>query len=201
MEFNEKLQQLRKQRNLTQEELARILFVSRTAVSKWESGRGYPSIDSLKAIADHFEITVDQLLSGEELLTIARKDSKHRRSQLLDLVFGLLDCGHILLLLLPLFGQKTADGIQAVSLLSLTEIASYLKIGYWSAVVSMTLWGILTLALQNCSHHLWINSKRKLSLLLNILGTILFVISLQPYGATLLFLFLAVKVLLLIKTQ
>ena len=47
MEFHEKLQELRKQKNLTQEELSEILFVSRTAISKWESGRGYPSIDSL----------------------------------------------------------------------------------------------------------------------------------------------------------
>ena len=66
MEFHEKLQELRKSRNLTQEELAEALFVSRTAISKWESGRGYPSIDSLKEIAKFFCVTVDQLLSGEE---------------------------------------------------------------------------------------------------------------------------------------
>ena len=46
MEFHEKLQELRKQKNLTQEELSEILFVSRTAISKWESGRGYPSFAS-----------------------------------------------------------------------------------------------------------------------------------------------------------
>ena len=51
LEFHEKLQELRKSRNLTQEELAEELYVSKTAISKWESGRGYPSIDSLKAIA------------------------------------------------------------------------------------------------------------------------------------------------------
>ena len=50
MEFNEKLQELRKKKGLTQEELADILFVSRTAVSKWESGRGYPNIESLRDI-------------------------------------------------------------------------------------------------------------------------------------------------------
>ena len=47
MEFNEKLQKLRTNENLTQEELAEKLYVSRAAISKWESGRGYPSIDSL----------------------------------------------------------------------------------------------------------------------------------------------------------
>ena len=56
MEFNEKLQELRKSRSLTQEELAEALFVSRTAVSKWESGRGYPSIDSLKEISRFFPL-------------------------------------------------------------------------------------------------------------------------------------------------
>ena len=59
MEFNEKLQELRKNKGLTQEELAEALYVSRTAISKWESGRGYPSIDSLKEIAKYFLINED----------------------------------------------------------------------------------------------------------------------------------------------
>ncbi len=58
MEFNEKLQELRKQKGLTQEELAKVLYVSRTAISKWESGRGYPNIDSLKAISKKKSIFV-----------------------------------------------------------------------------------------------------------------------------------------------
>ena len=64
MEFHEKLQELRKARGLTQEELAEALYVSRAAVSKWESGRGYPGIDSLKAISKYFSITIDELLSA-----------------------------------------------------------------------------------------------------------------------------------------
>ena len=74
MEFNEKLQELRKSRGLTQEELAEALYVSRTAVSKWEAGRGYPSIDSLKEISNYYSVTIDELLSTDKLLSIAEKE-------------------------------------------------------------------------------------------------------------------------------
>ena len=134
MEFNEKLQALRKQKGLTQEELAEKLYISRTAVSKWESGRGYPNIDSLKAISKLFEITIDELLSGDELLNIAEEDTKLKERALRDLIFGLLDCSMALLLFLPLFGQK-ADGVfRAVSLLALSDIQPYLKTVYISFV-------------------------------------------------------------------
>ena len=68
VEFHEKIQELRKKKGLTQEELAEALFVSRTAVSKWESGRGYPNIDSLKEISMFFSVSIDELLSSEKLL-------------------------------------------------------------------------------------------------------------------------------------
>ena len=71
MEFHEKLQQLRKQHNFTQEQLAQQLFVSRTAVSKWESGRGYPNLESLKCLSKLFSLSVDELLSNDELLELA----------------------------------------------------------------------------------------------------------------------------------
>lgn len=101
MEFHQKLQELRKQKGLTQEELAAALYVSRTAVSKWESGRGYPNIDSLKAIAAFFGVTVDTLLSGDQLLNIAEADNNKDRTRLTDLVFGLLDLSSLVFLFLP----------------------------------------------------------------------------------------------------
>ena len=71
MEFNEKLQELRKSRSMTQEELAEALFVSRTAISKWEQGRGYPSLDSLKEISKFFSVSVDDLVCSEEIISAA----------------------------------------------------------------------------------------------------------------------------------
>jgi transcriptional regulator with XRE-family HTH domain len=201
MEFNEKLQELRKQKCLTQEELAEVLFVSRTAVSKWESGRGYPNIDSLKAISEFFGVTVDELLSGDELLTLSEEDNKQKEKRFRDLVFGLLDIGVTMLVFLPFFGQKAEDTVQGVSLLLLTDIAQYLKIGYYFVVGGIVLIGVLTLALQNCEQDFWVRNKSKISLLLNMVGVFLFIISQQPYAATFLLVFLIIKALMLIKRQ
>ena len=73
MEFNEKLQELRKSRSMTQEELAEALFVSRTAISKWEQGRGYPSLDSLKEISRFFSVSIDDLICS---LIISKPSTK-----------------------------------------------------------------------------------------------------------------------------
>ena len=91
MEFHEKLQELRKSKGLTQEELAEALFVSRTAISKWESGRGYPNIDSLKALSNYFSVTIDDLLSGEKIIYIAEKESKFKIQTIYGMLFGIAD--------------------------------------------------------------------------------------------------------------
>ncbi len=199
MEFYKKLQELRKQNGLTQDELAEKLFVSRTAVSKWESGRGYPNIESLKAISKFFGITVDELLSGEELLTISEEDNKKKESHFRDIVFGLLDLGVSMLLFLPFFGQKAESMIQGVPLLSLTNIATYLKTSYFAIVIIIVISGVITLALQNCELAFWLRNKSKISFFLNTIGVLLFVISNQPYAAAFLLIFLIIKTLMLIK--
>lgn len=198
MELNTKIQQLRKQKGLTQEELAAALYVSRTAISKWESGRGYPGIDSLKAIAKFFHVSVDELLSGEELLTVAEADNRQKQSRIRDLVYGLLDLSGLLLLFLPLFGQRAGEQVQPVSLPVLVA-APYLCAAFWSVAIAMAVVGILTLALQNCQRPLWLRLKSGMSLILNAIGALVFVVSLQPYAAVFLCAVLAIKVFLLLK--
>ncbi len=201
MEFCEKLQELRKQQGLTQEQLATALFVSRTAVSKWESGRGYPNIDSLKQLAALFSVTVDELLSCDEVLAIAECDNKQKTNNLCDLVFGLLDVSAALFLFLPLFGQSANGNVYAVSLLSLHGVASYLRLSFFVVLVCMALWGVLTLSLQTCQAVFWKRVVRVISFILNAIGTLLFIVSLQPYAAVCLFIFLIIKALLLIKKK
>ena len=159
MEFNEKLQELRKQKNMTQDELAEHLYVSRTAISKWESGRGYPSIESLKAIAKFFSVTIDDLLSSNEALKIAEQENKQKQTQLRDLIFGLIDVSFLLLLFLPFFTNKTGEAIQSLSLISLFGVQSYLKILYFILVAVTSLMGVMMLSLQNCQISIWLKSN------------------------------------------
>ena len=199
MEFNEKLQELRKQKGLTQEELAASLYVSRTAISKWESGRGYPNIESLKDIAKFFSVTVDELLSTDEVLTIAEEDSRRKEKHFRDLMYGLLDICIALLLFLPFFAEDADGIIQSVSLIALDGVQPYLKIAYLTVVIGTTVMGILTLTLQNCQAVVWVKSKMTVSLALGAILVLLFMISSQPYAAVFAFVLLTIKALILIK--
>ena len=57
---------LRKEKNLTQKELADKLNVSDKAISRWETGKGYPDVDSLQALSKFFGVTINELLAGEK---------------------------------------------------------------------------------------------------------------------------------------
>lgn len=69
--LSEKIKKYRTDNNLTQEEFAAKLFVTRNAVSKWENDNGYPNIDTLKDIAKLLNITIDELLGEDDVKTIA----------------------------------------------------------------------------------------------------------------------------------
>ena len=150
MEFHEKLQELRKSRGLTQEELAEMLYVSRTAVSKWESGRGYPSIDSLKEISRFFSVTIDDLLSGEKLLTIAEKENRSNIRNVCDLLFGITDLFTILLVILPLYPDPVDGYVYSVNLFSYGKIAPVNRMIYWGMFLSLAVVGFIKVLLTKC---------------------------------------------------
>ena len=199
MNFNEKLQELRKKKGLTQEELAKSLFVSRTAISKWESGKGYPSIDSIKDIAKFFDVTIDQLLSSNQLLLVAENDTRQTKKCFFDLIFGLLDLSIALLFLLPFFAVKSSSSIENVSLISLYSVQPYIKIAYYISVILTIITGVLFLSLQNFTFIAWTKSKIFISLILSAILVMLFIISLQPYASIFVFVLLTIKALILIK--
>ena len=199
MTFGEKLKKLRADKGLTQDMLAEKIYVTRTAISKWESGRGYPNIESLKAIARFFSVTLDELLSSHEVLTIAEENRKQTVRCFRNLAFGLVDICMSLVLFLPLFATKSEGVVQALSLLMLDDVAPYLKAAYYVVIIGTILSGVLTLALQKLTENVRTSIKTKLSLGFGVVSVLLFVISRQPYAAVYAFSLLVIKVMMLIK--
>ena len=199
MELGEKLQELRKSKGLTQEALAEALHVSRTAVSKWESGRGLPSIDSLKAIAAFFGVTVDDLLSAEKLITIAQKEHKKDLRSLYDLLFGVTDLFSLLLILLPLYPKTAAEGVWSVDLRGYPACAPLNRGIYWALFLGLVLLGLLRLILlrrQGEEVPRWLTGC---SLALGCGAVVLPALGGETYAVVLAFLLLAVKGGLLLR--
>jgi transcriptional regulator with XRE-family HTH domain len=199
VEFCEKLQELRKSRGLTQEELAEALYVSRTAVSKWESGRGYPSIDSLKEISNYFTITIDDLLSAEKLIFIAEKENKSNIRNICDLLFGAADLLSFLLIVLPLY-PKTVDGyIYSVNLWMYTETAAYNRMVYWVLFLALMASGVIKILQTQLKTEKGQKTVTMCSVFLSI-GTVLYlVLARETYAAAVAFLLMIMKGLLVFR--
>ena len=197
MEFGEKLQQLRKQKNLTQEQLAERLFVSRTAVSKWESGRGYPNLESLKCISRVFSVSIDELLSNDELIELAETENRSQLSRVSGLVFGALDLISAAFLFMPLFGQQEGTDIQAVTLSALTGVSHLLRTLYWVVLIMIPLSGLFQIVVELIGNGRGLRLHKLCPMALHAAAVLLFAISRQPYITAFLFLLFLVKVVLM----
>ena len=201
MEFNEKLQELRKARGLTQEELAEALFVSRTAISKWESGRGYPSIDSLKQIANYFSISIDELLSGERLITIAENENRTNLKNMGNMLFGVVDIFSFIMIILPLYPNKIDDYIYSVNLFNYTQTAVFNLVIMWSFYLALILIGISKILLTQLNIEKGQKVITNISLVLGILAVLYLALTRDAYAITVVFLLLIIKVMLLFKVN
>lgn len=199
MEFHEKLQELRKNNGLTQEELAEALYVSRTAISKWESGRGYPNIDSLKEISRYFSVSIDDLLSSEKLLSIAEKENKTNIQNICHLLFGIVDLFSFMLIFLPLYPNTVNGFIYSVNLLSYTQTTPFNRGIYWTMFVSLILMGVLRIVFMRIKTEKNYKIITDLSIVLHILIILFLSLAREPYAVTVAFLLLIVKVILLLK--
>ncbi len=199
MEFNEKLQELRKNKGLTQEELAEILYVSRTAISKWESGRGYPNIESLKELSKFFEVSIDDLLSGEKLLSIAEKENKSNIRNICDFLFGVVDLFSFILVALPLY-PNTIDGfVYSVNLLNYTQISSINLNFYWFLFASLFAVGVIKIILTRTEVEKGNKILITLSIALNIFIVLFLALTRAVYAVIVAFFLLLAKGGILLK--
>ncbi len=200
MEFNEKLQELRKNKGLTQEELAERLFVSRTAISKWESGRGYPSIDSLKEIARFFSVTIDDLICSDEMISVAENEKREFADKYASLICNVIDILLVILLFIPAFGNGTSSS-ETVSLFELNGITPWVKTVFVVIIGITILNGICGVILAGFSKLVWKRHGLVAGILLSILSVMVFIVTRQPYAGIVCFAFLVMKGFLTAKAK
>ena len=199
MEFHEKLQELRKNRGITQEELAESLYVSRTAISKWESGRGYPSIDSLKEISNYFSVTIDDLLSSEKLLFIAEKENKENLRNMCDILLGILDISSFILILLPLYPNMVNGFVYSVNLFAYTQTTLLNRLLYWIMIITLVFVGITKLLLTKFGIERCNNIMTGVSMVISILSVLFLAMTRETYAVIVVFLLLVIKGVLILK--
>lgn len=197
MEFCEKLKELRKGRSLTQEQLAEELYVSRTAVSKWESGRGYPSIDSLREISRFFSVTVDELISPDEVVSAAQADRRSLADKFSLLACGILDMLPALLLFVPVFGE--ASPMVPVSLLALESVNEVVKTAFLIAVSGTILCGLGEIVVSCLDRLEWGKVLLVAGLVLASGSVALFIVGRQPYAGIVCFVLLLAKGIVLAR--
>ncbi|WHY98100.1 helix-turn-helix domain-containing protein [Peribacillus simplex] len=131
MIFSERLKKEREKRNWSQNDLAEKIHVSRQSVSKWETGKNYPSIEVLINLSDLFQITVDELLrSDEELKEKIIRESKQlafpKWKMFFDIV--LLIGAFLLVSKLTIFGLNKFAGTDITILKSMPVVSNFLPL-------------------------------------------------------------------------
>ena len=192
MEFNEKLQELRKSKSLTQEELAEALFVSRTAISKWEQGRGYPSIDSLKEISRFFSVSIDDLICSEEIISAAADEKKECVEKYISLICNTLDIFLALLLFLPVFGNGT-DHPVSVSLYAIKGLNTWIKTVFAALISLAVLNGICGVIINHFDKPVWNRHRLMTGMVLSVACVAVFILTRQPYAGIICLAVLVVK--------
>ncbi|MCR5078470.1 MAG: helix-turn-helix domain-containing protein [Bacilli bacterium] len=111
MELNEKIKKYRKEAGLSQEDLAAKIYVSRTLITKYESGAAFPTQENLEKIALTLNVKVEDLLSDKEMNEIVEKsyNTNHRFWMILSICFVSISVILLLLSVIPFYQYSSYD--------------------------------------------------------------------------------------------
>ena len=123
MNIGEKIYNLRKKKNLSQEDLASILNVSRQTISKWETGDSNPDIDKIVPLCNFFEISTDEFLKGEDLVYERKLHNEKKKNKALTFSLCLIIFGVMMILTILLEEVNVNEGfIGAIIMFGITLI-------------------------------------------------------------------------------
>ena len=114
MNIGKKIMEIRKEHNLSQEDLANMFYVTRQTISSWECGKSYPDIETIIKISDKFNISLDKLLKGDEKM-VKKIDKKVRLNKYLIITLIVL-----LIVAIPIgiYGYKKTKELKSNSVIS-----------------------------------------------------------------------------------
>lgn len=189
----------RKAKGYTQKQLSELLGISDKTISKWECGRGYPSIDLLKEISTFFSVTIDELLSGEKLLSIAEKENKSNMHNLCSILIGTIDLFHFLLIVLPLYPKSMKEYIASVNLFGYIETSAFNRMVYWVLFFLLMLIGAAEIIVTQLKIEKVYKLVIAFSMLLGIAAVLFLSLTGETYATALAFLLLVLKAGLYMK--
>ncbi len=118
MDFGQQIKRVRNDHGLTQEEMANKLNVSRQTISSWENNRNLPDLELVVQIAEKFNLSVDELLTGENLKDKLVKDGKEVTKQRLNRNIYLIGAGLMVVgLILFLIKANSVEYVDAQGVL------------------------------------------------------------------------------------
>lgn len=196
-----KLQELRKNKDMTQEELAEALYVSRTAISKWESGRGYPSIDSLKEISRFFSVSIDELLSAEKMVSIAEKENRDNIRYICDMLLGIIDVLAMIMIVLPIYPNRIDGVYYAVSLPDYVQAGRLKCMLYWVVFILLVIIGAVKILLTRLRQERGSRIITAISVIVGITAVLLLAMGREAYGVSMLFLMIVAKGIVIYKMR
>ncbi|MCI8671344.1 MAG: helix-turn-helix transcriptional regulator [Bacilli bacterium] len=133
MSIGEKIYSLRKSKNMSQEDLANVLNVSRQTVSKWETGESNPDIEKIVPLCDFFDISTDELLKGsnsylEREIVLEKKRNKALTMSLCIVIFV------VMMIIMMIFDEiGVSDSLMATIILIGLGSISIILVYYFTA--------------------------------------------------------------------
>lgn len=129
MDLGKRIIEMRKKNNLSQEQLAEKLEVSRQTISNWENGKFYPDIDALVRISRYFNISLDDLLNYDDKVLDYLKEStnvvKSNRKLLYAIILNIL-----LIILFVIIGITLNESVAVIVIIFITSVISFSYLFY-----------------------------------------------------------------------
>lgn len=197
MEVNKKIQKLRKENNLTQDQLAERLGVSKIYVARIENGKILPSVKDIKNIARILDVNVSDLTSFDDLIFIAENDNYNRLDRKTTLFFAILDILSISFIFMPFYVKNN----NAMTLIELKPLSSLLYIAYLVLLIVSFIVGVLEIIFSANNKKNKLKNVKIISVVVYAFSILIFALSKQSYITAFLFLFLMIKILFLLNLE